>query len=332
MGSRRRRDDGAEIARQLRTDSDALREAETWVRRRIYGLSDEEARWLYDTYKASYRAMLDVLTTAYDADGTVSQRRRAEVLNQVEREMEALYRQVFGHTAQSFEQAFLQGFYGRAWALDAATNQDVRIVTPLLPAEAVRAALLAPYVGTPWHEDLGYNFQEYTTRIKRSVSQSLIQGEGIQKAQRRLRDELGIQTDRRSGFQRNFYRTLLITRTEIMRASNLGAMSIYERNQDILRGWEWVATRDERTCPICGALDGKVYKFDDPQMAPPSGSHPGCRCTAVPVLIDTGLMDEVMGGPRVTYAEWAAQNGIFTDGGLDDQRASRAHGLNTTSG
>ena len=171
----------------------------------------------------------------------------------------------------------------------------------------------------------------FVHRVRASITQSLIAGEGIAQAQRRLRDELGIQTDRRKGFKRNFYRTLLITRTEIMRASNLGALSIYEDNQDILAGWEWVATRDEHTCTICRALDSKVFSFDDPQQPPPSGSHPGCRCTIVPVLIDTDLMDRVSGGPRQTYDQWAIENGIFDDGGLKTQRSADAHGLNTTS-
>lgn len=85
-------------------------------------------------------------------------------------------------------------------------------------------------------------------------------------------------------------------------------------------------------CPTCGALDGKRYAFGDPVLAPPSGSHPGCRCTAVPVLRDADLMDRVA-GVRETYAEWAAKNGIDwqQDGALGGQRTSDAHGLNATS-
>jgi SPP1 gp7 family putative phage head morphogenesis protein len=323
MGSRRRK---------APEPSPALIAAETWVRNRIYGLSDAEARALYEQYRTAYRAMLDTLTRAYDANGNPLQRARQDVLAQMEREMDALYRQVFGRTMDASERAFLQGAAGSTWALDVGTNPDVRVIWPLLPAEAVRAAVLAPYQGTPWHEDLGYNFEEYKARIKRSITQSMIQGEGMAKAQRRLRDELGIQTDRRKGFKRNFYRTLLIARNEIMRASNLGALAVYEQNRDILSSWEWSATMDRATCPICGGLDGKRFRFDSGQPQPPTGSHPGCRCTILPVLVDEALMDEVTGGPRKTYAEWAAENGIDWDGGLAGQRGSQPHGLNTTSG
>jgi SPP1 gp7 family putative phage head morphogenesis protein len=122
---------------------------------------------------------------------------------------------------------------------------------------------------------------------------------------------------------------MLVTRNEILRASNLGALSVYENNQDILDGWEFVSARDERVCKICGALDGKVFKFGDSQQVPPSGSHIGCRCTAVAHLRDTALMDQVQGGPRQTYSDWARENGIaMVDGGLAGQKASDAGKLN----
>jgi len=42
-------------------------------------------------------------------------------------------------------------------------------------------------------------------------------------------------------------------------------------------GWEWIAAEDERTCPACGALHGRIFGWDDP--APPL--HPRCRCRPV---------------------------------------------------
>lgn len=292
------------------------------MRRRIYGLDDQEARALHDLYMQAYRQMAGTLSMAYGSDGSPDVTRRAQLVRQLEAEMGALAQQVGISLDDALVAAYQQGYAGRAWALDQATNPDVRVrFHPVLPAQQIRAALLSPYMGTPWHEEMGYNFAEYTTRIKRSVTTSLIQGEGMAQAQRRLRDELGVVTDRRKGFRRNFARTLLIARTETMRASNLGALAAYEENADILSGWEWTATKDERTCPICGAMDGKRFKFNDPQLQPPSGSHPGCRCTIVPVLKDERLMNEVA-GIRETYSEWAARNGMITDGGLGEQRGA----------
>jgi hypothetical protein len=43
--------------------------------------------------------------------------------------------------------------------------------------------------------------------------------------------------------------------------------------------WMWVAVIDPSTCDRCRALDGKVFRFDDPiwkKLLPPI--HRGCRC------------------------------------------------------
>ena len=330
MGSRIRipapPSDNAAIARKLRTDSEALRVSEQWVRKRIYGLEDEQVRALFELYLNSYRVMLDQLTDAYDADGSFKSTRLTQLTAQMEREIDALMDAAGITLDQSLIDAYQQGYYGRAWALDMATLPSVTVkMNMLLPAEAIRAQLTQDYVGVDNWIDI--NRTELISRIKRSLTTAMISGDGMRKAQRRLRDELGIQTDRRRGFKANFYKTMLITRTEIMRASNLGALAVYEQNRDILKGWEWVATRDERTCPICGGMDGKVFTFDSSQLQPPSGSHPGCRCTIIPVLIDEELMDRVA-GVRETYCDWALRTGVVDDAELCRQRASDAHGLN----
>lgn len=81
-------------------------------------------------------------------------------------------------------------------------------------------------------------------------------------------------------------RALLIARTETIRGSNEGQNQLW--NQAIERGQlprntkrVWIATGDERTCPICSELDGKVApisgSFENRFSSPPA--HPGCRCT-----------------------------------------------------
>jgi hypothetical protein len=252
-------DSDAWIGRDLRVGSEALRQAEIWTRARIYGLSDQELRSLYELYTASYRQMAATLTTAYDYEGNPHLARRAELLRQIETEIQRLAQQ----TGQSLDDALLaayeQGYAGRAWALDVGTNPDVPVrMQPVLPHQAIRSLLAQPligeqykgkrYMGSDWRAELGMSFTEFSARTKRALMTSMIQGEGIAKAQRRLRDEYGIPTDRRKGFHRNFYQTTMIARTELLRASNLGALAVYEQNQDILRGWEWLASKDERTC------------------------------------------------------------------------------------
>ena len=44
---------------------------------------------------------------------------------------------------------------------------------------------------------------------------------------------------------------------------------------------KWLTAQDERTCPECAPLDGRVFKIDE---APGPPKHPACRCTVVSVL------------------------------------------------
>jgi len=54
--------------------------------------------------------------------------------------------------------------------------------------------------------------------------------------------------------------------------------------------YQFVATLDEVTCPICGSLDGNVFKIADAAVgvnSPPM--HIGCRCVTTIVFTDEKL-------------------------------------------
>lgn len=49
--------------------------------------------------------------------------------------------------------------------------------------------------------------------------------------------------------------------------------------------YKFFADEDERTCPICGALDGKIFTFAEMQAGVNSvPMHPRCRCDILPVI------------------------------------------------
>ncbi len=80
------------------------------------------------------------------------------------------------------------------------------------------------------------------------------------------------------------YRAQNIARTELAFAYNAGAYGATKDAQE--KGYigecvkVWVTADDERTCPICGALDGRKVPMDAPfsngKLLPPA--HPSCRC------------------------------------------------------
>jgi len=323
--------DAASITRPLKNDSETLRYAEWWVRTRLYGFEDAEARWLYSTYLATLRDMNDVIRAGY-RNGEPDLARLDETLEAAAAVFQGLKDAVFARTRRTSVKSFRQGYWGRAWAIDASTKHDgavqEQVNARILPTEAIEAALTSPYLGKPWHYDLGMTFDEYVAIIRRVIADSLIAGDSMDEAFRRLRDTLGIPTDRRKGFRKNFFRVLTITRTEIQRAANLGALAVYEQNADVVAGYEWVSSRDERVCTICQGLDGKTWTLSDPERKlPPGDSHQNCRCTIVPVLVDTEIQD-ALAPQRPNYYQWRDANVADDDGGLGDAGATDAGGMN----
>lgn len=74
-------------------------------------------------------------------------------------------------------------------------------------------------------------------------------------------------------------RALATARTEVNRVRRETTRQIYQENSDIITGWEWVANKSSRTCPVCLALDGTIFKLSTffPQ-------HVNCRCTLIAVI------------------------------------------------
>ncbi|MES2460270.1 MAG: phage minor head protein, partial [Armatimonadota bacterium] len=76
-------------------------------------------------------------------------------------------------------------------------------------------------------------------------------------------------------------RARLIARTEVNRAHRAAAIGSYANNAGIIDGWIWKASCDSRTCTACWAMHGSWHANDEP-----FGSHPACRCSAVPSVRD----------------------------------------------
>lgn len=64
-----------------------------------------------------------------------------------------------------------------------------------------------------------------------------------------------------------------------------------------------MASFGERTCDVCGGLDGQRFKLSEKQPGvnfPPL--HPNCRCTTVAVDPDDDLEDVKSG--ELDYEQW----------------------------
>lgn len=116
------------------------------------------------------------------------------------------------------------------------------------------------------------------------------------------------------GLRRNIAST---TQTAISHTSSKAREALYRSNDDIIKGIQYVAALDPRTCEVCMSEDGKVYPIEQGPRPP---LHWNClRCTTIPVLKswkELGLKDPgkiprgtraSMNGQvpsRTTYGKW----------------------------
>lgn len=77
-------------------------------------------------------------------------------------------------------------------------------------------------------------------------------------------------------------RALTIARTEIIHAHAEGQLDSFEKLgvEELGINAEWSTAGDDRVCPLCQPLEGKVFSMKDARGKIPL--HPNCRCSWVP--------------------------------------------------
>jgi len=104
-----------------------------------------------------------------------------------------------------------------------------------------------------------------------------------------------------------------IARTAVCDIVHKAREEVFENNQDVIKGVQWVSTLDDRTTEICIALDGKTFEIGEGERPP---AHFNCRSTIVPYLgswkefgikapppaMRASMQGEVPA--RMTYKDW----------------------------
>ncbi len=111
-------------------------------------------------------------------------------------------------------------------------------------------------------------------KIKGIVKQGMIDNKPLNK----IAKDVGV-----LGIAQSAVQTRTLVRTAITETSAFIANETYKLNDDVVKGYQYVATLDSRTSLICGRLDGKIYSLDN-KSAPKPPQHFNCRSTTIAVL------------------------------------------------
>jgi SPP1 gp7 family putative phage head morphogenesis protein len=303
----------------------ATRIAESFLKRRLFVFEDAAVLAQQRMYREAYADLRLYANVASESanlsklgQDRASQDFKNRFMGYVEERLNRLTNDVAAEGLRAATKAWYASYFGRLWLLDVATRADVRIPVEPPPVDKVARQtlqrlkedvyddLIRDLLGREWRDQYATELDDLILRIRRSISSGMSAGEGISDIMRRVREEMGVSTDRRSGFRANFNRIQTITRSVVNASSNSGAVEAYRRNVDVLDGYQWLTARDERVCVQCRGLDGRIEPLNS-SFRPPA--HPNCRCTVIPV-VRQDILVEYDAPPRQTMSEWADSFGL----------------------
>lgn len=248
-------------------------------------LQNREANWIVETLeRETIPDLLDTLESrlrrieerGYDL-GPVTTQRLAALLTGLDEIVTGWSARTFQSLTERMEALAAQEAEWQQGVLNSVVAVETTLPATTLLSQAI---LERPFDGSPLEEWFTRLETDTKRRLESAIRQGLVQGETVQQIVQRVRGTramsfrdgvLGITTRQAEA----------VVRSAVIHASTQARLVFFEQQADLLKGLQWVSTLDSRTCPTCGALDGRVFPLDKGSRPP---AHVNCRCTLTPVL------------------------------------------------
>jgi len=204
--------------------------------------------------------------------------------------------------------------YEQEWQMKAVNEStpvvlDMVAVAPVTLFAAVESKPLQGKLIKEWIDKLD---QDSYTRIQDAVRMGLVEGQSYNDVVKRITGTKALQyTD--GVMALNKRQTQALVSTAMSHATNTATDEFYNANDDLIKGWQFLATLDFRTTTLCKSYDGKEFKLNEGPRPP---IHIRCRSSTVPVLKswkEMGLKDPPPGtrssldgqiSETINYDEW----------------------------
>ena len=176
----------------------------------------------------------------------------------------------------------------------------------LLDPQLVAQLVMNPVNGIDFIERIGINNRKLANNVNQILRQGLIEGISNGEMSKRLSERANI----------DYGIAKRLMQTEVTNAYGQATLQRYE-DTGIVNQYEYLATLDDRTSQICGALDGKRFDVAKAVVGlnyPPM--HPNCRSTTIAYFPDQQQYERSArdkGGKiyyvpaSTTYTQWAKE-------------------------
>jgi SPP1 gp7 family putative phage head morphogenesis protein len=232
-------------------------------------------------YEKRVVSKVDLLLSEHKArvvkliEGGRLDRKGAALLNKsIEREIKNSFKQIYGTASRSLLDLVADQTSYMYQSIESATSKIWRAKKPPLRVSE-DIVLKKPLYK---NKTLLKGWEGVSTGERKRISAVIRRG--ISKGWTEA--ELAKEVRRGSVFKitRNQSRTLVTTAITSVKAQTDHA--VYEANENLMRGWQYVSVLDSRTTSVCVHRDGKVYPISETEMLPPA--HYGCRSVTIPVV------------------------------------------------
>lgn len=193
----------------------------------------------------------------------IQQRRLERLTAEIDQELKRLnaiaYNEIVGVQSRAVRHA-------QSYAAALFTELQIERSFAGLPSLAFESLVGFLADGSPLRDLLDALAEETAQDIGDALMDSILAGIHPLDIAQRVRQSAG------AGLTRLF----TILRTESLRSFREGTRLGFE--QAGIQQWRWVASFNQRVCPACLAMHGRVFPISEP-----FGTHPNCRCTMIPV-------------------------------------------------
>ena len=204
--------------------------------------------------------------------------------------------------------------YEQEWQIKAIDDStpvvlDMVAVAPVTLFAAIESKPLQGKLIKEWIDKLD---KDSYTRIQDAVRIGLVEGQSYSDVVKRITGTKALQyTDGINSL--NARQTQALVSTAMAHATNVASEEFYKANDDLIKGWQFLATLDFKTTTLCKSYDGQKFDLGKGPYPP---IHVRCRSSTVPVLKswkEMGMKDPPAGtrssldgqiSETINYDEW----------------------------
>ena len=200
--------------------------------------------------------------------------RLEELQLQIRRDIENAYRQINEEFTEGLSDVYEDGYYHAVF--DMAQGVGVQPEFTALNKRIVNKAIKQNWLGANYSDRLWDHKDQLLNSLNTTFLRGVALGWNANKIGRTMANDVMTSYDRST--VRNCVR---LAHTEFIRVANQATLDGY-KEYGVVKQYKWLASLDERICPICGQLDGEIFDADEASEgvnAPPI--HPRCRCCTV---------------------------------------------------